>query len=91
MITDANALLSSFELELLCHMFFDGPVWDGNLIYKQARDKLVRRGLVQRSHGYNWLSLDGIDMAYILGFTKWKTDRHPRAGEMWDKYVKETA
>lgn len=35
--------------------------WDGNLISKDARDNLVRAGLVQRARGYNWLTVKGLE------------------------------
>lgn len=79
------------ERELLCHMFFDGPVWDGNLISKEGRSRLVDKGLVQRGHGYQWLTSAGIEEAHALGFTAWKTDKHPLATEMWKRYCKRRA
>lgn len=36
--------------------------WDGNLISKAYRDKLVKTGLAQRAHGFNWLTPDGVSM-----------------------------
>lgn len=35
--------------------------WDGNLISKDARDNLVKAGLAQRAHGYNWITEKGIE------------------------------
>lgn len=35
--------------------------WDGDLISKDARDHLVKVGLVQRAYGYNWLTEKGIE------------------------------
>jgi hypothetical protein len=77
------------EQELICHMFFDGPVWDGNLISKEGRDRLVDKGLVERRHGYQWLTASGIDMAHSLKFTNWKTNKHPLASEMWKRYLED--
>ena len=37
--------------------------WDGNLLSKDARDELVRRGLAQRWNGWNWLTQDGVALA----------------------------
>lgn len=74
------------DRELICHMFFDGPVWDGNLISKEGRDRLVDKGLVERGCGYQWLTVLGIETARALGFTDWKTGRHPLATEMWQRY-----
>jgi hypothetical protein len=44
--------------------------WDGNLLSKDARDELVRRGLVQRHHGWNWLTREGIELAEHYKFLK---------------------
>lgn len=77
--------LSKIEAELLCHFFFDGPVWDGNLISKVGRDGLVDKGFVERGHGYQWLTKDGIEQAHALGLTEWKTGRHPKASDMWKR------
>ena len=35
--------------------------WDGNLLSKQYRDELVKAGLVQRAHGYNWITEKGLE------------------------------
>jgi len=47
------------------------PTWDGDLISKSSRDKLFEGKLIQRQHGYNWLTADGIigviDWAYLVG------------------------
>jgi len=39
-------------------------VWDGDLIGKPNRDALVKAGLAQRAHGYNWITAKGIK--YLL-------------------------
>lgn len=41
--------------------------WDGNLMSKDARDRLVKCGLVERAHGYNWLTNKGIQYLVDLG------------------------
>jgi hypothetical protein len=74
------------ERELICHMFFDGPIWDGNLISKTGRDNLVKSGAVDRSHGYNFLTMLGMELAHMMDFTKWKDGKHPNSGEMWNRY-----
>lgn len=47
-----------------------GPVWDGNLIGKTARDRLVVAGLVCRWGGWNFLTKDGIKYAVNLEILK---------------------
>ena len=43
-----------------------GPVWDGDVISKDARDRLVENGLLSRAHGYNILTADGVMLAIGL-------------------------
>lgn len=40
--------------------------YDGNLIGKPYRDDLVRMGLVDRGHGYNFITADGIRLLLDL-------------------------
>jgi hypothetical protein len=40
--------LSSSQREVLKQLLFQGPVWDGNIVSKQARDDLIRYGLAVR-------------------------------------------
>jgi hypothetical protein len=35
--------------------------WDGNLVSKEYRDRLVKVGLAQRAHGYNFLTQLGVE------------------------------
>lgn len=35
--------------------------WDGNLIDKSARDRLVKHGLLTRIHGYNVVTQKGLE------------------------------
>lgn len=44
--------------------------WDGDLISKDARDKLVDGGLAQRVSGYNWLTHDGVLVAKNILFLR---------------------
>ena len=41
--------------------------WDGDLISKHDRDELQRAGLVERAHGYNFLTTEGVRFLYVLG------------------------
>lgn len=47
-----------------------GPVWDGNLISKDARDQLHRYGLVARTHGWNVLTEKGCIYCVHLGILR---------------------
>jgi hypothetical protein len=46
---------------------FNGAVWDGDLISKCARDRLVSDGLVCRVQGYNIITSDGVRAALASG------------------------
>ena len=46
------------------------PTWDGNLISKTARTRLVRAGLADQHKGYNFPTLDGIRMYNIFAATE---------------------
>jgi hypothetical protein len=59
--------LSGTERETLWCLFKHGPTHDGNVPSKAVRDDLVVKGLVQRGHGYAWLTLAGVKAAVLLG------------------------
>ncbi len=44
--------------------------WDGDLIGKTVRDWLVENGLVQRNHGFNWLTTKGVEYCETLRILK---------------------
>jgi len=46
--------------------FVHGPVWDGNLIGKGERDRLVEAGFVERVSGWNFLSSQGVALCVTL-------------------------
>ncbi len=51
------------QLQLLCML-----TWDGNLISKSDRDKLVNAGLAQRfDGGFNLITAKGVQYLYDLG------------------------
>jgi hypothetical protein len=52
------------QLNQLSHIH----VWDGNLISKAARDRLVKYGLVDRVGGFNFLTKAGIISVVALGY-----------------------
>lgn len=58
--------LKRHEFEALLHFRF-GPIWDGNLISKSARDHLCDLGLVERSRGgFQFLTRQGVELLYDL-------------------------
>lgn len=62
--------LNATQLEALKQLAC--PVWDGNLMSKQARTELVNMGLVQRWSGLNFATQDGyvvLDTLKALGDT----------------------
>lgn len=46
---------------------FNGVTWDGNLIDKICRDKLVKGGLATKQDGYNLITRKGVKYLYRLG------------------------
>jgi len=44
--------------------------WDGNLISKTHRDELVKMGLADRAHGWNYITGKGIEYLVTLGYLK---------------------
>lgn len=44
-----------------------GPVWDGDLVSKDERDRLKLAGLCDRGLGYNFITMKGIEVAVALG------------------------
>ena len=58
--------------EALWQMFKDGPVWDGNLVDKEARKWLKAQGYADQSSGFNFLTAFGVDLAVSLGMDRRK-------------------
>ena len=61
-IKDLNEIAASQFL-----LFRFGPIWDGNLNSKSARDVLVDLGLIARHDGFQFLTAKGIDVLIKLG------------------------
>lgn len=57
------------EIEQLSYIAAQ-PVWDGNLISKEARDELVKAGYVARMCGWNFLTHLGIQTCVGLGILR---------------------
>ena len=55
-----------------------GPVWDGDLLSKDARDALVNMGYIARASGWNILAEAGVAVAVVFGFIS--TNRSQRPG-----------
>ena len=69
MTANRYATLDSVDCDQL-HQLVQGPIWDGNLISKHARDRLVQYGLVDRAEGFNFLIKAGVVAAVMLGYLK---------------------
>ena len=59
-----RARVDSTLLEALAQLLT--ATWDGNLMSKDARDRLVKCGLAQRHLGYNWVTIKGVQ--YLVDF-----------------------
>jgi len=46
------------------------PVWDGNLICKSHRDKLLKKGYIKKYEGWNYLTKKGIVFLVDMGELK---------------------
>ena len=55
--------VTAHQIETLNHLFKKGIVWDGDVISKQVRDELVKKGLVYRQYGYQGLTAAGRHLA----------------------------
>jgi hypothetical protein len=60
--------LSPMQLECLQQLVT--PVWDGNLISKQARNELCNMGLASRWNGLNFCTQDGYCVLDTIGFLR---------------------
>jgi len=71
--------ISEIEMEQFLH-FRSGPIWDGNLISKSARDKLVDIGLVERCKGFQFLTHRGVELLVDLNCLNEETWREFQKG-----------
>lgn len=75
-MTELTEMPSSVH-EALWQMFKDGPIWDGDLVSKDARNWLVLNDMAARASGFNFLTADGVDMAVSLEMHRRKEkERH---------------
>lgn len=56
-----------YTSETLMQLFVHGPTWDGNLVSKSERDRLVDAGLAMRWNGWNHLTQEGLEAAVAGG------------------------
>lgn len=69
--------LNSMSRDQLLHFRF-GPIWDGNLNSKAARDKLFACDFLDRADGFQFLTGKGVRLLYDIGKlneSTWKGDR----------------
>lgn len=66
-----NARLASIGAKIdQFEQFCRGPIADGDLVSKDARDRLLRQQLIVRENGFNALSADGLRFATALGLIR---------------------
>lgn len=63
-------------------MFFTGPVCDGNVPSKAARDGLCRAGYAIHAHGFAFLTSDGVELCIRMGMDRDK--------ERWQEEARRT-
>ena len=56
-----------YTSETLMQLFVQGPTWDGNLVSKGERDRMVDAGLADRWNGWNYLTQEGVEAAVAGG------------------------
>lgn len=56
-----------YTSETLMQLFVQGPTWDGNLVSKGERDRMVDAGLADRWNGWNFLTQEGVEAAVAGG------------------------
>jgi hypothetical protein len=59
----ANMIIPGDVVEVL-QQCIKGPVWDGNLVSKEARDIAYRHQWIERAHGWNFLSMEGVMLCH---------------------------
>lgn len=82
--------MKSVKLEQLLHFRF-GPIWDGNLISKSARDSLVDDGLLTRTKGFQFLTEKGVATLVELGLLHEDTWRGDQKGTVDMSREKQTS
>lgn len=52
---------------VLRQLFMNGPTHDSNIASKGERDDLLAEGLIDRTHGFNFLTVAGVELAIETG------------------------
>jgi hypothetical protein len=68
----AKAALQDADIHIIRQLFISGPTWDGDIIDKTARDRLIASGAVVRAGGWSQLSEFGFETAIKVGFGRVK-------------------
>lgn len=77
LMAEEYATMDSLARDQLLHFRF-GPIWDGNLNSKTARDTLVDRGYLDRAKGFQFLTGKGIRLLVkikMLNESTWNNKR----------------
>lgn len=63
--------------EVLMQLFVQGPTWDGDLVSKDDRNKLLEAGYSGKVNGWNFLTTAGINVAVVNGLAAkdWQDQR----------------
>lgn len=66
-----------YTSETLMQLFVQCPTWDGNLVSKEERDRMVDAGLADRWNGWNFLTQEGVEAAVAGGMAArhWRDKR----------------
>lgn len=65
------AALPPSARDVLGQLFLHGPLWDGYVSSKSGRDTLVSGELVERGHGWQWLTRRGVQVALCANAGFW--------------------
>lgn len=64
--------------DVLAQLFLHGPVWDGNIASKSARDAMVQAGLAKHENGWAFLTSEGVAFALRFDASGWADKRFHR-------------
>jgi hypothetical protein len=52
--------MADHSMEVLWQLFRCGPTWDGDIVSKTGRDKLIDLGMAKRTEGWSYLTETGV-------------------------------
>ena len=55
------------ELAVLEQLFKTGPTWDGDIVGKSYRDRIIKKGWAERDDGWTYLTRDGVRHCVDIG------------------------